>query len=114
MAVFTYTATAIGGGPENGAFCYVYTRGTTTPATTYSDVGRTIPRTNPIVADADGRVPPAYFADATQLTFVVKTANGATTLLQVEYDGTGFFASYVQIDQLTLFEDGEVDEDEGL
>lgn len=103
MAVFTYTATAIGGGPENGAFCYVYTRGTTTPATTYSDVGRTIPRTNPIVADADGRVPPAYFADATQLTFVVKTANGATTLLQVEYDGTGFFASYVQIDQLTLF-----------
>jgi len=63
LAVFTYTATAIGGGPENGAFCYVYTRGTTTPATTYSDVGRTIPRTNPIVADADGRVPPAYFAD---------------------------------------------------
>lgn len=107
MASFLYTATAIGGGPESGALCYVFTRGTTTPAVSYSDSGLTTPTLNPIVADADGRIAPAYFDDSLDLTFRVKTADRATNLLRVDFRDGVFSVTYAQIDQLTLFEEDD-------
>lgn len=44
------------GNPVSGAKCYFYEAGTTTPVTTYSDSALTTANTNPIVADAAGRL----------------------------------------------------------
>jgi microcystin-dependent protein len=44
------------GVPLAGAKLYTYLAGTTWPAATYSDVGLTTPNTNPVVADAGGRM----------------------------------------------------------
>jgi len=38
-----------------GGLVWTYIAGTTTPATTYTDVGLTVPNPNPIVAGSDGR-----------------------------------------------------------
>lgn len=43
------------GKPVSGALVNTYVAGTTTPATTYSDVSLTTPNSNPIVADSAGR-----------------------------------------------------------
>lgn len=107
VAVFTYTSTAIGGGPESGALVYAFTKGTTTPAVCFSDSGLSIPTLNPVVSDADGRSGAIYFDDTKSLTFRVKTADGATTLLQVDFEDGVFSATYAQIEQLTLFEEDD-------
>jgi len=41
--------------PLNGGLLYTYQAGSSTPLTTYSDNGGTIPNTNPIVLGTDGR-----------------------------------------------------------
>lgn len=41
--------------PLAGGFVYTYAVGTTTPVTTYSDYLQTVPNTNPIVLDGNGR-----------------------------------------------------------
>lgn len=54
---------------------YIYQTGTTTPVTTYSDSGLTIPNTNPIVADSNGQVL-FYVATTTALRIDMKTSGG--------------------------------------
>src|SRR5690349_12216645 len=41
--------------PCAGCFLYTYSAGTTTPATTYSDSGLTVPNSDPITLDSAGR-----------------------------------------------------------
>jgi hypothetical protein len=43
------------GVPISGGLIWTYLAGTTTPVATYTDVGLTIPNSNPIVAGSDGR-----------------------------------------------------------
>lgn len=43
------------GVPVSGGLVWTYIAGTTTPTPTYTDVGLTVPNTNPIVAGSDGR-----------------------------------------------------------
>ena len=101
---FSTTAFGVGGGAASGALCNVYTRNTTTRKTVYSDSTLVTPFTNPVVGDSDGRIGPVYFDDTLELTFQVTTSDGATRLLDVDYRNGTFSATYVQLDQLTLFE----------
>lgn len=48
------------GDPVSGGKIYFYEAGTTTPLATYSDTGLTTANANPLVADGDGRLGPAY------------------------------------------------------
>ena len=49
------------GDPLINGKIYFYESGTTTPKTTYADVALTIPNTNPVILDADGRQPNVFF-----------------------------------------------------
>ena len=42
--------------PLNAGLLYTYQAGSTTPLTTYTDIGGTIANTNPIVLDTSGRL----------------------------------------------------------
>jgi microcystin-dependent protein len=55
----------INGQPLAGALLTVYTGGTTQLAVTYQDITTLIPTTNPLVADASGRLPLFYVPDGT-------------------------------------------------
>jgi hypothetical protein len=48
------------GNPVPGAKLYSYIAGTTTPAPVYYDSAETVPHTNPVIADAAGRLPTMY------------------------------------------------------
>lgn len=104
--VFTFQARALDGlTNESGALTYVVRKGTTTPIIAYTDSGLTTPATNPQVANALGLVGPLYWNDSVEaeVTFRVKTNDAATVLLQVDYTGGAFSASYIQVGQLTKF-----------
>lgn len=47
-----------------GARLYFYASGTATPLTTYSDIGLTIPNTNPVISDAGGLFGNIFLQDA--------------------------------------------------
>jgi hypothetical protein len=53
----------LNGQPLAGALLTIYTGGTTTLAATFQDIGLVIPTTNPLVADASGRIPIFFVAD---------------------------------------------------
>jgi hypothetical protein len=50
-----YSAFDNNGNPLSGGLLSVFKAGTSTPATTYSDVALTVPNANPVVLDAGGR-----------------------------------------------------------
>lgn len=63
------------GDPVNNAKICTYLAGTTTPATTYTDVALTTPSANPIRADSAGRWG-AYLAIGVSYKFVLQDATG--------------------------------------
>lgn len=64
------------GGPLSGGKIYVYLAGTTTPATTYTELTGTFANTNPIIADAAGRLSNEIWLPISQgYKFVLKDAN---------------------------------------
>ncbi|MDQ3169013.1 MAG: hypothetical protein M3Q55_02605 [Acidobacteriota bacterium] len=65
------------GAPSPGAKAYFYLSGTSTPRVVYSDAALATPRTNPVVADAGGVLPPIYFA-AVAYRVTITDAAGAT------------------------------------
>lgn len=72
------------GDPLAGGKIYVYFAGTTTPATTYTDPSGLVANTNPIIANAAGRLPnEIWFSTATSYKFVLKTS---TDVLLATYD----------------------------
>jgi hypothetical protein len=73
-----YTAYDNNGNPLSGGLLEVFLAGTSTPATTYSDVGLTTPNSNPIVLDAGGRA--TVFLSPGSFKYVQRTslALGAT------------------------------------
>lgn len=74
-----------GGGAASGAVLTSYVRNTQTKTPLYLDVGLATP-TNLVAADADGRFGATglYFDNDNEYTWVVKTSNGATTLMQAD------------------------------
>lgn len=65
------------GSPRSGAKLYFYETATTTPVTTYEDADRTVPHTNPVVADASGMFPAIYLPDGKSKA-VLKTSADVT------------------------------------
>jgi len=63
------------GDPVPGAKLAFYATGTSTPATTYSDFARTIPASNPVVADSGGLFPLIWLATATTYKAVLSDAD---------------------------------------
>ncbi len=66
------------GDPRSGAKVYVYSDGTTTPVSVFSNEACTVSAANPIVADETGLLPVRYVATTAQLTLVTKTAADVT------------------------------------
>lgn len=67
------------GVPLTGGLLYVYTAGTTTPATTYTTSSGTVANTNPIVLDSAGRTPNEVWVNGGVLyKFILKTSTGVT------------------------------------
>lgn len=67
------------GVPLAGGLLYVYTAGTTTPATTYTTPSGTIANTNPIVLDSGGRTPNEVWVNTGVLyKFILKNSSGVT------------------------------------
>lgn len=64
------------GDPLSGAKLFVYQNGTTTPAATFSDVGLSVPRSHPIVANDAGRFGLIYANNISNYTVAVTTADG--------------------------------------
>lgn len=63
------------GDPISGAKLYTYEAQTTTPLTTYTDAAGTIAATNPLVADANGRIPTHHLTVGSKIKFVLTDAN---------------------------------------
>lgn len=63
----------------SGGLLYVYTAGTTTPATTWTSNSGAVANTNPIVLDSAGRVPyEIWLNSGVTYKFVLKTSTGVT------------------------------------
>jgi hypothetical protein len=67
------------GTPLVGGLLYVYTAGTTTPVTTYTNPSGTVNNTNPIVLDSGGRTPEQIFVNGGVLyKFILKNSANVT------------------------------------
>lgn len=64
------------GNPVNGAKACFYTAGTSTPATTYSDVLLTSQNTNPVVANSAGVIGPIYLTPGQSYKLILQDATG--------------------------------------
>jgi len=104
-AVFIHNA-VLNSAAASGAKCYTYNKNTTTPKTVYTNVGLTTAAANPVVSDADGKIK-FYFDDTTNFTFVVKTSDGATTLLEADYTASGetLVITYADVDNWNSFQE---------
>ena len=94
---FIVSLLGLDGTPESGGKLYSYSRGTSTPRPLYTNVGLTVPATNPVIADVLGTID-CYFDTALQYTWRAKTADDATTLWEVEVVGGVLALTYVNPD----------------
>lgn len=81
-----------------GALLYTYASGGSTPLSVYSDVTLLTPRSNPVVADADGVLPTFYLAQSAY-RFELKDSAGVTIWGPVDNitDPLGIFSGNVTI-----------------
>jgi hypothetical protein len=96
-----YVVMGTDGQPSAGAKAYFYLSGTSTPQNVYSDAALTTPRSNPVEADADGVLPPIYFA-AVNYRVLITDANGVTI-----YPATDNVFDFAQL-QLAPYRDNGV------
>jgi len=68
------TALDANGNPLPGAKLTVYLAGTSTPATTYSDVTLGSANTNPVISSSSGIFPPIYLASGSSVKLLLTTA----------------------------------------
>lgn len=69
--------------PYAGAKVYFYAAGTTTPLDTYSDNALSSANANPVVCDADGKVPSVWMKKASY-KWVIKNSDGSVTIDTVD------------------------------
>ena len=72
-----FTGLDTDGNPLAGGKLYTYEAGTTTPATTYSDVGLTVANANPVVLNTAGRAA-VFLTPGTAYKFLLKTSADVT------------------------------------
>lgn len=77
------------GRPIPGGLAFFYESGTTTLAPVYADDALTTPRTNPVVADNAGLLPPIYRDDTILYRVLYTDASGDTASPIFEADGDG-------------------------
>jgi hypothetical protein len=77
MPAPVFTGLDANGNPVAGGLLYTYEAGTTTPATTYSDVGLTVANANPVVLDSAGRAT-VFLTPGSSYKFLLNTSAGAT------------------------------------
>ncbi|WP_035035729.1 hypothetical protein [Caulobacter sp. AP07] len=70
--------------PVSGAAFYFYLSGTTTPTPVYADAALTTPLTQPVVADASGRMPNVYYNSDLSYRLVIKSEPGGTTIRDID------------------------------
>jgi hypothetical protein len=63
---------------QSGAKLYTYEPGTTTPKSVYTNAALTVPHTNPVVADSDGRFDAIFLDPAEIYRLVLKTSADVT------------------------------------
>jgi hypothetical protein len=99
LAATPFIASILGldGAAVSGGLLFSYTRGTSTPASLYSDVGLTIATTNPIVANANGQLA-FYFDNALSYSWTAKTADRSVTLWSVDIVGGALTPTYINPD----------------
>jgi hypothetical protein len=77
MPAPVFTGLDSNGDPVAGGLLYTYEAGTTTPATTYSDVALTVAHANPVVLDSAGRAT-VFLTPGNSYKFLLKTAAAST------------------------------------
>jgi len=93
---FVHNAVGTSGLAESGALLRGFVQGTTTPQTFYTDSALTVPASHPYVADAAGHIR-VYYDDTLDWTFQVKSANNASTLLEVDVEGGVVSITYADL-----------------
>lgn len=94
---FIVTITGLSGSVESGGLLYSFVRSTSTPRPLYTDLGLSVPATNPVVADALGLIS-VYFNDALEYSWRAKTADGATTLWEADVVSGVLALTYINPD----------------
>lgn len=82
---------------------------TTTPKDTFSDFAGTIPNTNPVILDQEGREPPIFIEGSYRVVIKTRPTVTDSTGIQVsERDNVGFISSdsFADWDAATGYEDG--------
>lgn len=91
---FFANAIDVGGGPAAGARLQSYVKDTTTPLGLWTDSGLSVPSTNPVIADADGRF--EIYADSTEdYTWQIRSSDSATVLWEADITGGVLVVTYV-------------------
>lgn len=65
------------GVPLAGYWLWTYAAQTTTPATTWTDIGMTVANTNPIVLNSAGRPPQPIYLPAATFKYIITVAGGS-------------------------------------
>jgi hypothetical protein len=105
---FVHNAVGTTGVAEAGARLRGFVQGTTTPRTLYTNSGLSVAATFPYVADAAGHIL-VYYDDALDWTFQVKTANDASTLLEVDVVSGVVSITYADLGNFNSFQDAIAD-----
>lgn len=96
MVAFPFYANAIevGGNPASGARLQSYVKSTTTPLPLWLDSGLSIPATNPVIADSDGRF--EIYADSTKdYTWQIRNSDQSVVLWEADVTGGVLAVTYV-------------------
>jgi hypothetical protein len=72
------------GAAASGAKLYAFIKSTSTPQSIFTNVGLTVPATNPYVANADG-MGRVYLDDTKNYSLTWKTSDDAVTLMEADY-----------------------------
>lgn len=97
MPAPVFTGLDANGDPVAGGRLSTYVAGTTTPATTYSDVALTVAHANPVVLDSAGRAT-VYLTPGSSYKFVLATSAGATVWTADSISAVPTSASSLDVD----------------
>lgn len=88
--------------PMSGARWFFYASGTTTPQSVYTTAALNVAHANPVVADAGGKFAPIYFNASLSYRGVLKSANEATTIYDIDPINSGVLSALAGDDGATL------------
>lgn len=107
-SAFVHNAVGTTGAAEAGARFRAFAWRTTTPAIVYTDSGLSVPASHPYIADGAGHIR-VYFDNTLDYTFQVKSANDASTLLEVEFKDGVTSVTYANLPNWDSYQDAIAD-----